>query len=284
MTKSVPPPLRRDYLSYSAVRTFQGCPLKYRFRYIDGLPEACVSSSLVFGSAIHAAVEFFFRQQLSGEAEPRLEALLDVYQQSWRGRSQQEVRFTKSETVDSLHGLAARMLKAFLASDLTQQPGRVIGVEEELRGELSAGMPDLLGRVDLLLETDEEVVVQDFKTSRSAWRAEQAEEYSEQLVLYGELARRLVPGKTIRLQFAVITKTQDPKVQLLEASFSETKLDRTRRVFESVWSAIAAGHFYPAPSFMQCTGCGYRSQCKAWSGDINLGESAYAQTPHYSQT
>ena len=29
---------QRDYLSYSAVRTFQGCPLKYRFRYIDGLP------------------------------------------------------------------------------------------------------------------------------------------------------------------------------------------------------------------------------------------------------
>ncbi len=28
----------RDYLSYSAVRTFQGCPLKYRYRYIDGLP------------------------------------------------------------------------------------------------------------------------------------------------------------------------------------------------------------------------------------------------------
>ena len=73
----------RDYLSYSAVRTFQGCPLKYRFRYIDGLPEDCVSSSLIFGSAIHAAMEFFFSQQLAGEEEPGLDELLDVYQQSW---------------------------------------------------------------------------------------------------------------------------------------------------------------------------------------------------------
>ena len=266
---------QRDYLSYSAVRTFQGCPLKYRFRYIDGLPEDCGSSSLVFGSAIHAAVEFYFTQQLAGEVEPSLDELLDAYQQTWRDRSEQEVRFNKSETADTLHSLADRMLRAFLASDLTKQDGRIIGVEEELRGELSAKLPDLLGRVDLLLETDDSVIVQDFKTSRSAWNEYQAEDQSEQLLLYGDLVRRLVPGKKVRLQFAVITKAKSPKVQLLEASFDESKLDRTKRVFESVWSAISAGHFYPAPNPMQCSGCGYRRQCDAWRGNSNQG-SVYA--------
>ena len=259
-------PATRDYLSYSAVRTFQGCPLKYRFRYIDGLPEDCVSSSLIFGSAIHAAVEFFFSQQLAGEEAPSLDELLDVYQQSWRDRSEQEVRFAKTETADSLHQLADRMLAAFLASDLTNQAGRILGVEEELRGELSPELPDLLGRVDLLLETDDAVVVQDFKTSRSAWNEYQAEDQSEQLLLYGDLVRRLVPGKRLRLQFAVITKAKSPKVQLLEANFDESKLDRTKRVFENVWSAIESGNFYPSPSPMQCPGCGYRSQCAAWRG------------------
>ena len=38
------------------------------------------------------------------------------------------------------------------ASDLTNQEGRIIGVEEELRGELSPELSDLLGRIDLLLE------------------------------------------------------------------------------------------------------------------------------------
>ena len=265
MITAAPAP-KRDYLSYSAVRTFQGCPLKYRFRYIDGLPEDCVSSSLVFGSAIHAAMEFFFTQQLAGEEEPGLDELLDVYQQSWRDRSEQEVRFGKTETADSMHQLADRMLTAFLASDLTNQAGQIIGVEEELRGELSPGLPDLLGRVDLLLETDDAVVVQDFKTSRSAWNEYQAEDQSEQLLLYGDLVRRLVPGKQLRLQFAVITKAKNPKVQLLEANFDESKLERTKRVFENVWSTIQSGHFYPAPSPMQCPGCGYRNQCAAWRG------------------
>ena len=76
-----------------------------------------------------------------------------------------------------------------------------------------------------------------------------------------------MPGKQLRLQFAVITKARDPKVQLLEAVFDESKLDRTKRVFESVWSAIQAGHFYPSPSPMQCPSCGYRNQCNAWRGN-----------------
>ena len=273
ITTASPP--TRDYLSYSAVRTFQSCPLKYRFRYIDGLPEECVSSALVFGSAIHAAVEFYFSQQLAGEDQPDLDTLLDVYQQSWQDRSEQDVRFGKKETPDSLHDLADRMLRKFLESDLTQPEGRIIGVEEELRGELSPELPDLLGRIDLLLETDDAVIVQDFKTSRSAWTEHQAEDQSEQLLLYADLARRLVPGKQLRLQFAVITKAKVPKVQLLEAAFDENRLDRTKRVFESVWSAIQSGHFYPAPSPMQCPGCGYRNQCAAWQGDLDKKGASY---------
>jgi len=260
-------PVIRDYLSYSAVRTFQNCPLKYRFRYIDGLAEDCVASSLIFGSAIHAALEFYFTAQMGGESLPTLDTLLEVYQQSWRDRSEDNIEFGKSETADSLHGMADRMLQKFLDSDLTQPEGRIIGIEEQFRGVLIPGLPDLLGYIDLLLETDDAIIVRDFKTSRSAWNQEQAADQSDQLLLYADLVRKIIPGKQLRLQFAVITKAKDPKVQLLEAVFDEGKLDRTKRIFETVWSAIQAGHFYPSPSPMQCPSCGYRNQCEAWRGN-----------------
>ena len=265
-------PVIRDYLSYSAVRTFQNCPLKYRFRYVDGLEEDCVSSSLIFGSAIHSALEFYFTQQLSGEALPTRDTLLDVYQQSWRDRSEENVEFGKTETADSLHGMADRMLQKFLDSDLTQPEGRIIGIEEQFRGVLIPGLPDLLGYVDLLLETDDAIVVRDFKTSRSAWDQGQATDQSDQLLLYADLVRKVMPGKQLRLQFAVITKAKDPKVQLLEARFDEGKLDRTKRIVEVVWSAIQAGHFYPSPSPMQCPSCGYRRHCHAWQGNTRAEE------------
>lgn len=64
-----------------------------------------MSSALVFGSAIHAAVEFYFSKQLAGEDLPDLDLLLAVYQQSWRDRFKKDFRFGKKETADLLHQL-----------------------------------------------------------------------------------------------------------------------------------------------------------------------------------
>lgn len=267
-------PKIRNYLSYSAVRTFQSCPLKYRFRYVDGLAEDCVSSSLIFGSAIHSAVEFYFTRLLCGEPPPALDTLLDVYQQSWSERAEENIEFGKSETADLLHEMADRMLRKFLGSELTQPEGRIIGIEEEFRGVLIPGIPDLLGYVDLLLETDDAVVIRDFKTARSIWDQQQADDQSDQLLLYADLVRKMIPGKQLRLQFAVMTKARDPKISLLETRFDEGKLDRTKRIFETVWSAIQSGHFYPSPSPLQCPSCGYRTQCDAWRGNTLSGERA----------
>ncbi len=188
-------PVVRDYLSYSAVRTFQSCPLKYRFRYVDGLEEDRVSANLMFGSAIHAAVEFYFTEQLGGAAQPELDSLLNVYDNSWNERPHDTVEYGASDTSDSLHDLAERMLRAFLASELACPEGRIIGIEEEFRGELIPGLPDLLGYVDLLLETDDAIVIRDFKTSRSLWNPQQADEQSDQLLLYADLVRQVIPAK-----------------------------------------------------------------------------------------
>ena len=70
---------KRDYISHSAIMTYQQCPLRYRFKYINGLPETVVSSGLIFGGAIHSALEFQFTERLCGNEPPSLDQLLDGY-------------------------------------------------------------------------------------------------------------------------------------------------------------------------------------------------------------
>jgi len=41
---------------------------------------------------------------------------------------------------------------------------------------------------------------------------------------------------------------------------------RTLAGVERVWRAIEGGHFYPAPSTISCSGCGFRKACSAWCG------------------
>jgi len=60
----------RNYTSFSAITTYQACPLRYFFRYVEGLPEETVGSSLVFGGAIHSALEAHFRELLAGNSAP----------------------------------------------------------------------------------------------------------------------------------------------------------------------------------------------------------------------
>ena len=255
----------RDYLSYSAITTYQGCPLRYYFRYIAGLPERTVSSNLVFGAAVHRAVEHHFNELLAGNEPPGLDALVGEYDRHWSESDPKAVQFGKDDDVESLGRLASKMFGAFQTSPLATPTGRIIGVEEELRGNVVAGCPDLLGRIDLIVETADELIVTDLKTSRSKWSREQAGDSAGQLLLYHELVRGFAPQKRVRLQFAVLTKAKDPTIDLHEVAVNQRHIDRTKRIVEQVWRAIESRIFYPAPSPLQCPTCAFRTACRAWT-------------------
>lgn len=256
----------RGYLSYSAITTYQNCPLRYYFKYIVGLPERTVSASLVFGSAVHRAVEHHFNELLAGNEPPSLQSLLGEYDRHWQEADPQAVQFGKDDDIESLGRLAERMLGAFQASSTARPEGRILGVEEELRGNVVAGCPELLGRIDLITETKDELVVMDLKTSRSRWSRDQADDAAGQLLLYHELVRDFAPRKRVWLQFAVLTKTKEPALDLHEVPADPRRIDRTKRIVERVWKAIDGKVFYPAPTPMQCPGCSFRTQCRAWTG------------------
>jgi len=261
-----PPPQERDYVSYSALSTYRRCPLSYYFKYVLGLPEETVSASLVFGTSIHRALEHHFRELMVGSPAPTADELLVEYEVGWAERSDQTVIFSQGETRTTLNALARRMFSAFLASDAAVPGGRIVGVEETLRGEFVPGMPDLLGRVDLMVEAEDGLLIGDWKTSRSKWSAAQVEDATEQLLCYAALASDFAPRKPIRLELTVLTKTKDVQVDQHHAVADVRGIDRARRVAEHVWQAIEAGHFYPAPSPMNCGNCAFRRPCRKWPG------------------
>jgi CRISPR/Cas system-associated exonuclease Cas4 (RecB family) len=254
---------QRDYLSFSAIRLYQQCPLRFYFKYVAGLPEATVSASLVFGSAIHRAVEHHFRRLLEGQPAPTTAELLAEYREGWKDHTA-PIRLGKDEDDGSLASLAEKMLKTFSQSDVAKPRGHILAVEESLRGALIPGMPDLLGRVDLIVEEPDALLIADWKTSRARYSQDQVEDSTEQLLLYSELARDFAPGKPVRLEFAVITKSKETSIERHTSPVEPRRVDRVKRVFEKVWRSIEAEHFYPAPSTLNCPGCPYRDPCGRW--------------------
>lgn len=256
----------RDYISWSAVSTYQACPLRWHFRYCQNLPETVVSSSLVFGSAIHQAAELHYRELLSGNPAPDLDTLLDAYQATWQERDLVAIKFSKDEDVNSLGELAERVLTAFQQSPLAKPRGQIVGIEEELRGRIMEECPELLARVDLLVDEGNELLVTDLKTAKSRWSPHQANDSGGQLLLYSELAKELLPGKSTRLQFLVITKAKAPVVEAHTVSIDPARIKRTRSVVRQVWQAMRRGVVYPNPSPMNCPNCPFTEPCRRWQG------------------
>ena len=254
----------RAYLSWSAISTFLKCPLRYRFHYLDQLPEEFVSSNLIFGSAIHSALDVYFQEHLARRSLD-LDALLAVYHESWSRADLQDVRFGKTETMTSMGQLAERMLQAFLRSDLFRPDGSIIGIEEEMQAPVIADCPDLFARLDLMVEDEAAMTITDFKTARSRWSPAETDASEGQLLIYHELVRQFT-DKPIRLQFAVITKTKQPDIELRTIDPDPQRIARIRRLIQNVWTSIQAGVFYPVPSAMNCPTCGYRDRCARWAG------------------
>jgi CRISPR/Cas system-associated exonuclease Cas4 (RecB family) len=124
----------------------------------------------------------------------------------------------------------------------------------------------MLGRIDLLVETDEAITVVDFKTSRGKWSASQGEDAGEQLLAYSELFGNSFSGKSIRLEFLVLTKTKTPSIERMSVPVSLQSIRRLQAVVTRVWRAITTGNFYPTPSPMVCSTCSFRERCRRWCG------------------
>jgi putative RecB family exonuclease len=261
-----PPPKPFDHISYSAISTFQTCPLKFAFRYVLCLPVKTISSSLVFGSAMHQAVQHHFEQLLIGNSPPDIDALFDVYQDYWESCDGQTVQFGAGENRDTLASLADRLLRTFMQSTFSRPKGVIIGVEEQLRGEIIPGCPDLLARVDLIVDAGDEVCISDFKTARCAWNDFKVEDVAPQLLLYSELVKPIADGRPIKLSFAVLTKTKVPQFTVHDVPLDVQQVERTKRTVEQIWEAIQSGHFYPVPSPLNCSSCSYREPCRRWAG------------------
>jgi len=67
-------------LSHSSISSYQVCPQKWKFRYVDKIPEL-PRSYFSFGKSVHAGLEFLFSRVL--ETLPSLDDLLAQYKTGW---------------------------------------------------------------------------------------------------------------------------------------------------------------------------------------------------------
>src|ERR1700676_1952906 len=83
--------------SHSKMSTYQQCPQKYKFRYLDEIPPPIRSIELHLGDSVHKALERLY-QDLASSAMLSCQQFLAFYQEKWDESYTPEMRIVRSET------------------------------------------------------------------------------------------------------------------------------------------------------------------------------------------
>lgn len=262
-------------ISISRVNCYLGCPLQYRFRYIDQIRPPWRSAALAFGSSVHAAVEWYHRERIAGR-NPVAAQVVDIFVADWYAQNLEPIVFPEGETVDMLQGKGRALIALYVDSAGSSPPS---AVEEWFELDLVDPETDeafdirLRGIVDLI-EQDGTLV--DLKTA-----ARQLDQGSLarhlQLSTYA-LATYLQTGRIPSLRLDSLLKTKAPRLTQQPTTRTLEDLAWTARLIHEVALSIDAGHFFPNPSW-RCTECEYFAHCQHWRGEGSPLSSPTTQPP-----
>ena len=245
-----PTPLR---LSFSRVDTYETCALKYRFAYVDELPQP-PGPHLSWGSSIHSALEQWWDQKLP--EPPPVDALLPGLYDHWDDdgfaamERDEKVRWYR-HAQNVLRRHHDRHVRTYSPAVATEQ-----WFELDLGNAI-----EVVGSIDHVARTESGGIgIVDWKTNRKAKTKAQVAD-SLQLAVYALAARHLWghDPEWVALEFVV------PGIRVTVPR-SEIDVDGAVERIHGVADRIRAEAYEPRPSAL-CNWCDFRAECPAFQGE-----------------
>jgi putative RecB family exonuclease len=258
-------------LSPSRAQDFVACPLLYRFRVLDRLPEP-PSPAAVRGTLVHAVLEALYDLPA---AERTLEAAIGLLAPQWAHLVEERpelVAMLESLAPEAQPGASADegawlrgagdLLEAYFG---LEDPSRLEPAARELRVEaqLPSGLV-LRGFVDRLdVAPTGQVRVVDYKTGRPPGVGFEARAMF-QMRLYALVLWRMRGEVPAVLQLMYLATGV-----VLRYEPDEDDLRAMERKLEALWAAISramqTGDWRPSRSAL-CQWCAHQALCPAWGG------------------
>ena len=254
----------RPALSPSRAADFKQCPLLYRFRAIDRLPEPS-SPAQLRGSLVHAALE-----QLYGlPAHQRVQAAaLGLLAPAWEQVVAGEPALADEFAPEQRERLLAEAAKLLSGYYRLEDPTRFNpqSCEQRVEVELEDGtlLRGFVDRIDVAATGEVRVV--DYKTGKAPPEARALAEFKAmfQMKFYAVALLRSRGVLPTRLRLIYLADGQ-----LLDYSPELDELEPFEKTLIAIWRAIQSagvtGDFPPRPSRL-CKWCAHQSLCPEFGG------------------
>lgn len=258
------PPTPRPALSPSRATDFKQCPLLYRFRAIDRLPEA-TSAAQLRGSVVHAALEQLYGLPAGLRSPDTARSLVQrAWDQMVAAEPELAGELDPGQPTQLLEDARALVSGYYRLEDPTRFDPQCC--EQRVEVELADGtlLRGYIDRIDVAATGELRVV--DYKTGKAPPAARALAEFKAmfQMKFYAValFRSRGVPPTRLRLIYRA-------DGQLLDYSPDRDELLRFEKTLMAIWRAIQSagetGDFRPNPSRL-CDWCPHQQRCPAFGG------------------
>jgi putative RecB family exonuclease len=249
-------------LSPSRATDFMTCPLLYRFRVIDRLPEP-PSLAAARGTLVHAVLERLFDEPASGRTPAAARILLDPQWERLAAAEPQLAELFDDEAQRlAWRDEAAQMLDRYFT---LEDPTRIQPSHREMsvRALLESGLT-LRGYIDRLdIARTGEIRIVDYKTG-TAPREEYEARALFQMKFYAVVLWRTMGTIPRMLQLIYLGNGE-----IVRYAPDEADLLATERKINALWQAIdrarTSGDWRPRQSKL-CEWCSYQALCPVFGG------------------
>jgi putative RecB family exonuclease len=255
---------RRPALSPSRAADFKQCPLLYRFRAVDRLPEP-PSTAQLRGSVVHAALEQLYGMPAADRGPQTALSLVDpAWERVLAEHADLADGFTDEQRTQLLTEARALLTGYYRLEDPTRFDPQ--SCEQRIEVELADGtlLRGFVDRIDVAGTGELRVV--DYKTGKAPSEAWAMAEFKAlfQMKFYAValLRSRDVLASRLRLIYLADGQVLDYTPELDELLRFEKTL---MAIWRAIQSAAATGDFRPKPSKL-CNWCSHQSLCPAYGG------------------
>ncbi len=248
--------------SNSRLSTYEQCPLKYKYQYIDKIKvEEAKTVEAFMGSCVHETLEKLYRD-LKLQKHNTLEELLEYYNDQWAKNWSDDIKIVRKEyTADNYRKTGEKCITDYY-NRYAPFKERVLGIETVEYINLDPeGQFKWNVRMDRLdYEGEGKYEIHDYKTAGSLPKQEQADE-DRQLALYSLWVKEnFKDAQSIELVWHYLAFDRE-----LRSERTAEQLENLREETLKAVKKIVSAEEFPAKESNLCNWCEYQSICPKWA-------------------
>lgn len=252
--------------SHSRLSTFEQCPLKFKYRYIDKIiPEVEHTIESFLGGVVHDSLEWLYLEVKAGKI-PTLDELILYYSNNWEKNYTPDIKIVRNGNGFSMKDYFNKGVKFLLNYYLKHQPfdDNTLEVEKKILINLDQeGRYKLQGFIDRLAHNPQtgEYEIHDYKTANNLPNKEKIDT-DKQLAFYALGIKNLFgEEKKVKLIWHYLAHG----IKITSQRTNEELQKLKEETIELIKRIELTEEFNPCKSIL-CNWCEYKTMCPLFGG------------------